>query len=208
MGNPIEMYCTLNQSHPLGVGYTSQNLSFVVDSTENYWPIERVNNTAIRLYVEESTVSPDNHYVVTCRLGEKGICTRHVYVGCEYKYPTFHRTMSLNYFDHNCRQTCRSHWLPVYILQLGKAGVYVECSSKSDSNHLHFILRLVHYVTVSESTTQVHWLKTSDRVSGFLSRINNAILKFAWCDAFGNQSGLMCLCLRGWKKLLLISDAR
>jgi hypothetical protein len=179
MGNPIEMYCTLNQSHPLGVGYTSQNLSFVVDSTENYWPVERVNNTAIRLYVEESTVSADNHYVVTCRLGEKGICTRHVYVGCEYKYPIFHRIKLLNYFDHNCRQTCRSHRLPVYILQLGKAGVYVECSSKSGSNHLHFILRLVHYVTVSESATQVHWLKTSDRVSGFLSETQNAIWKFA-----------------------------
>jgi len=102
MGNPIEMYCTLNQSHPLGVGYTSQNLSFVVDSNENYWPVERINNTAIRLYVEEATVSPDNHYVVTCRLGEKGICTRHVYVGYKPAEVTDFQCISYNWERLEC----------------------------------------------------------------------------------------------------------
>jgi hypothetical protein len=89
-GQPWEMYCVLNTSHPDGQGGSWKNLSFYIDNKLAESPyVKKFNETAIRLYVPVSDVSPNgpphDFYGVTCKQNHvTGICVRHVYVGCEF----------------------------------------------------------------------------------------------------------------------------
>lgn len=99
-GDPWEMFCVLNTSHPDGQGGTWRNLSFYIDNVlvlpppvnwanDSVIPASEVyNDTAIRLSVPKSTVSPNgpphDYYGITCKQNQAtGICVRHVYVGCK-----------------------------------------------------------------------------------------------------------------------------
>ena len=85
-GQPAELFCYLNTSHPDGVGGSYKNLSFWVDNQLMEEPIvQKYNDSAIRIRIDKTVVSPKGFYVVTCRQNmSKGICTRYVYVGCEF----------------------------------------------------------------------------------------------------------------------------
>ncbi|KAK4036667.1 cytokine receptor isoform X2 [Daphnia magna] len=86
-GKPWEMFCVLNTSHPDGQGGSWRNLSFYIDNKLAHEPtVKKYNETAIRLYVPVSEVSPNSpphdYYGVTCKQNHvTGICVRHVYVG-------------------------------------------------------------------------------------------------------------------------------
>ncbi|KAI9551931.1 hypothetical protein GHT06_022268 [Daphnia sinensis] len=86
-GKPWEMFCVLNTSHPDGQGGSWRNLSFYIDNKLVQEPtVKKFNETAIRLYVPVSEVSPNSpphdFYGVTCKQNHvTGICVRHVYVG-------------------------------------------------------------------------------------------------------------------------------
>ena len=90
VGNPVNMICVLNTSHPNGVGGSWRNLSFYIDNQLVEAPLVRPHNeTAIELHIERAQLSPNappnDHYVVSCRQNkETGICLRHVYVGCKF----------------------------------------------------------------------------------------------------------------------------
>jgi len=94
-GQPWEMFCVLNTSHPDGQNGSWKNLSFYIDNIlvdmrdedgpmvdETIPTVEKFNETAIRLHVNKSQVSSRDFYSVTCKQNYKtGICVRHVYVG-------------------------------------------------------------------------------------------------------------------------------
>ena len=94
-GQPWEMFCVLNTSHPDGQGGSWKNLSFYIDNKLVESPqVEKFNETAIRLYVPVSEVSsngpPHDFYSVTCKQNQvTGICVRHVSVGCEFIMTSF-----------------------------------------------------------------------------------------------------------------------
>ena len=80
------MFCVLNDTHPKAKGYTSDNLVFEIDyhTINSTHLVHKINDTAISLNIDKTTVSPNNHYVVNCRLDDGNrICTRYVYVGCK-----------------------------------------------------------------------------------------------------------------------------
>lgn len=89
-GKPWEMFCVLNTSHPDGQGGSWRNLSFYIDNELIEEPVvSKFNETAIRLYVPVSSISPNtpprDFFGVTCKQNHnKGVCVRNVYVGCEY----------------------------------------------------------------------------------------------------------------------------
>jgi hypothetical protein len=95
-GQPWEMFCVLNTSHPDGQGGSYKNLSFYIDNKLAGEPtVKKYNETAIRLYVPVSQVSsngpPHDFYGVTCKQNHvTGICVRHVYVGCEFSLFALH----------------------------------------------------------------------------------------------------------------------
>ena len=87
-GSSWEMICVLNTSHPDAAGGTWKNLSFYIDHQLAIPPrVKKYNETAIQLFVENATVSPNyphDFYGIQCKQNQTlGICVRNVYVGCK-----------------------------------------------------------------------------------------------------------------------------
>lgn len=130
MGKSWEMICVLNTSHPDAEGGSWKNLSFYVDNKLARDPmVQKYNETAIRLYVENATTSPhdpgSDYYSVSCKQNfVRGICVRHVYVGCKFLYFSIRYTIRsfLTCFS-NCfdRPSAERDGFSVHILQLGAA---------------------------------------------------------------------------------------
>ena len=91
----MELICNLNQSHPNAKGESWKNLSFWLDNDLVGEPIvQKYNETAIRLRIEEAVVSPKEFYIVTCRHNQQEpLCNRNVYVGCVSKHNKFYKTI-------------------------------------------------------------------------------------------------------------------
>lgn len=135
------MFCVLNTSHPDGQGGTWKNLSFYIDNQLVRYPlVQRYNDTAIRLYVENSTVSPNgpphDFYGVTCKQNHvTGICVRHVYVGCESFFSTF---LPLNSRPHPIKM-----WIPILlhisIMIVISPFTFDRSSSERDGFSVHLL---------------------------------------------------------------------
>jgi len=90
-GSPVEMFCVLNTTNAPAEARPSDNLYFRINgkvATEN---VDQYNDTAIRLYINESKVlTGSDHYTVQCEWKNSteneptGVCMRYFYVGCEY----------------------------------------------------------------------------------------------------------------------------
>lgn len=101
---PVEMFCVLNRSHPLGWNRTADDLHFTVDGglDRPALNVDRVNGSAIRLRIDSAPVSPDGFYMVNCNLGHLGICTRHIYVGYRPSEVTDFQCLSRNWKNLEC----------------------------------------------------------------------------------------------------------
>jgi len=83
VGKEVDMFCVLNDTHPDGNNNSWRNLSFLIDNVPVTSPmVEKYNETAIRLHWNQTVVSANDYYTVSCRLNQEiGICTRYLFVG-------------------------------------------------------------------------------------------------------------------------------
>ena len=89
MDQNVTMLCGINTTHPNGKDYSWKNLSFKIDNetAASPWMVEKVNETTIRLFLNQTSLVPHDYHRVSCTLNDMGVCLRFVYIGCKLTTP-------------------------------------------------------------------------------------------------------------------------
>jgi len=106
MDQNVTMLCGINTTHPNGKDYSWKNLSFKIDNetAASPWMVEKVNETTIRLFLNQTSLVPHDYHRVSCTLNDMGVCLRFVYIGYKPLEVTDFECTSYNW------QRLECHW--------------------------------------------------------------------------------------------------